>query len=102
MIYKYGELPSNQIKKQKIYLQKAIFQLIPFREEKYEFLDERFNSLLQQLNGLNALFQNQPIIITIMSLLESARYEEDFANYRKDILDATALVGQIKDGDVDV
>lgn len=102
MIYKYGELPPNQIKKQKIYLQKAIFQLIPFREEKYEFLDERFNSLLQQLNGLNALFQNQPIIITIMSLLESARYEEDFANYRKDILDATALVGQIKDGDVDV
>jgi hypothetical protein len=102
MVYKYGILPPNQIKQQKIYLQKAIFQLIPFKEEKYEFLDERFNSLLQQLDGLNHLFQNQPIIITIMSLLESARHEENFMNYRKAILDATALVGQIEDGDADV
>lgn len=102
MNYKYGSLPSSQIKQQKEYLQKSIFQLIPFKEENYEFLDERFNSLLQQLNGLNSLFQNQSIIITIMSLLETARYENNFAQYRKAILDATAFVNQIEDGGIDV
>ena len=102
MEYKYGTLPQNQVKKQKEYLQKSIFQMIPFREEKYEHLDARFNSLLQQLDGLNRLFNEQPVIVTIMSLLESARYEEDFAQYRKAILDATALVNQIEDGDANV
>ena len=102
MDYKYGTLPPNQVKKQKEYLQKAIFQMIPFREEKYEYLDARFNSLLQQLDGLNRLFNEQAVIITIMSLLESARYEKDFVQYRKAILDATALVNKIEDGDADV
>lgn len=102
MNYKYGTLPQNQVKKQKEYLQKSIFQMIPFREEKYEYLDARFNSLLQQLDGLNRLFNEQPVIVTIMSLLESARYEQDFVQYRKAILDATALVNQIEDGDTDV
>ena len=102
MDYKYGTLPPNQVKKQKEYLQKSIFQMIPFREEKYEYLDARFNSLLQQLDGLNRLFNEQPVIVTIMSLLESARYEQDFVQYRKAILDATALVNQIEDGDTDV
>ena len=102
MNYKYGTMPSNQIKRQKVYLQKAIFQMIPFKEENYEFLDSRFVSLLQQLDGLNRLLNAQPIIITIMSLLEYARHEEDFAKYRKAIFDATALVDKIEDGGTDV
>ena len=102
MDYKYGILSPDQIKEQKKYLQKAIFQTIPFREENYEFLDARFTSLLQQLDGLNRLFNEQPVIITIMSLLEYARTEESFQKYRKAILDATALVDKIEDGDMDV
>lgn len=102
MNYKYGVIPTSQIKQQKEYLQKAIFQTLCLKEENYQYLDGRFNSLLQQLDGFNHLFQYQPVVITIMSLLESARYEEDFAQYRKAILDATALVNQIKDGDADV
>ena len=102
MNYKYGTLSSCQIKEQKKYLQKSIFQTIPFREENYEFLDARFTSLLQQLDGLNRLFNEQPVIITIMSLLEYARTEENFVKYRKAILDATALVDKIEDGDIGV
>ena len=102
MIYKYGILPSEQIKQQKLYLQNSIYQLLCFKEEKYEFLDARFTSLLQQLDGLNRLFNEQPVIITIMSLLETARHEDDFTKYRKAVLDATALVSKIEDGDVDV
>ena len=102
MDYKYGTLSPDQIKEQKKYLQKSIFQTIPFREENYEFLDARFTSLLQQLDGLNRLFNEQPVIITIMSLLEYARTEENFVKYRKAILDATALVDKIEDGGADV
>lgn len=102
MDYKYGTLPPDQIKQQKTYLQGAIFQLLRFKEEQYEFLDGRFVSILQQLDGLNYLFDNQPVIISIMSLLETARHETDFRQYRKAILDATALVDKIKDGDCNV
>ena len=102
MDYKYGTLSPRQIKKQKQYLQKSIFQTIPFREENYEFLDARFVSLLQQLDGLNRLFNEQPVIITIMSLLEYARTEDNFVKYRKAILDATALVDKIEDGGANV
>ena len=102
MYYKYGTLPSDQIKQQKTYLQGAIFQLLHFKEEEYEFLDGRFVSILQQLDGLNYLFEHQPVIISIMSLLESARHEDDFKQYRKAILDATALVDKIKDGECHV
>lgn len=97
MKYKYGELPSNQIKKQKKYFQGAIYQLIPYREEGYEFLDKRFLSILQQLDGFNRLCKGQTVIITIMSLLEYARAETDFIKYRKAILDAVALVNEIKE-----
>ena len=102
MNYKYGTLPPSQIKQQKEYLQKSIFQMIPFKEENYKFLDARFISLLQQLDGMNHLFNEQPVIITIMSLLESARHEDNFKMYRKAILDATALVDKIEDGENNV
>ena len=102
MDYKYGTLPPAQIKKQKDYLQRAVFQLLYLKEENYEYLNERFISLLQQFDGMNRLFNEQPVIITIMSLLETARNEDDFVKYRKAILDATALVDKIKDGDTNV
>ena len=41
----------------------------------------------------------QPKIITLMSILESARYETDFTKYRKDVLDACALVNEIEEVD---
>jgi len=102
MAYKYGVLPQQQLEQQKIYLKNSIFQLLYFKEEKYEFLDRRFMSILQQLDGLNKLLLNQPVIITIMCLLESAMHEDNFNKYRKAILDATSLVEQIKVGDSSV
>lgn len=102
MEYKYGELPANQIRNQKKYFQGAIYQLIPYREEGYMFLNGRFLSLLQQLDGFNRLCNEQAVVLTIMSLLEYARFETDFAKYRKAILDAVALVNEIKEDDSDV
>lgn len=102
MNYKYGTLPQSQIHEEKERLKKSIFILLPYRETQYELLDKYFESLLFRINGLNELFSNQAEIITLMSLLESARHESDFTAYRKAILDATALVDSIKECDADV
>ena len=102
MIYKYGTIPSTQIHEEKIRLQGAIFKLLPYKEEGYEFLDAYFVSLQQRIHGLNYLFGNPPKIVTLMSVLEAARHETDFEVYRKDIFDACALVNEIEEGDSNV
>ncbi|MCD8377884.1 MAG: hypothetical protein LUB59_03755 [Candidatus Gastranaerophilales bacterium] len=99
MYFKYGEVSSKQIKQEKDYFQSAIFKLLPYKQEKYEYLDGYFESLLQRLGGFNTLSGNQPVVVTIMSLLEFARTENDFVKYRKAVLDACGLVQQIQDGD---
>lgn len=102
MIYKYGSLSAAQIHKEKERLQGAIFKLLPYKEEGHEFLDTYFVSLQRRLNGLNHLFGEPASIITLMSVLESARYEDDFEQYRKIIFDACSLVDKIEEGDSDV
>ena len=102
MIYKYGTLPASQIHEEKIRLQGAIYKLLPYKEDSYEFLDSYFISLQQRLGGLNHLLGEQANILTLMTILEAARYEDDFKQYRKAILDACALVDKIEEGDSDV
>lgn len=99
MNFKYGALPRNQIHEEKVRLQGAIYKLLPYKEDGYELLDAYFQALLQRISGLNSLFMEQPKIITLMSVLESARYETDFLKYRKDILDACSLVNEIEECD---
>lgn len=102
MVYKYGILSQSQIHREKERLQGAIYKLLPYKEDSYEFLDSYFVSLQQRIDGLNHLLGEQTKILTLMSILESARYEIDFTKYRKAILDACALVDEIEEGDSDV
>lgn len=102
MVYKYGTLPSSQINKEKERLKNAIFILLPYKEESYELLDSYFVSLQQRLFGLNSLLGSQAKMITLMSIIEAARYETDFKLYRKAILDACTLVDEIGEGDSNV
>lgn len=95
----YTELPSSQIAAEKKYLISAIFKLLPYKQNNYENLDNYFESLLQRLIGFNRISGYQPEVITLMSLLEFARQEDDFQKYRKAILDACGLVGKIKESD---
>ena len=95
----YTEAPPNQIAAEKEYFISAIFKLLPYKQENYEYLDKYFESVLQRLIGFNKISGFQPEIITIMSLLEYARGENDFSKYRKAILDACGLVELIKEGD---
>lgn len=95
----YSEAPPNQIAAEKEYFISAIFKLLPYKQDNYEYLDNYFNSVLQRLIGFNKISGFQPETITIISLLEYARGESDFSKYRKAVLDACAMVGRIKESD---
>ena len=95
----YTEVPPSQIAAEKEYFLSAIFKLLPYKQDGYEYLDNYFKSVLQRLIGFNKISGFQPEVITIMSLLEYAREEDNFENYRKAILDACGLVEKIKESD---
>lgn len=97
----YTEVPPSQIAAEKKYLISAIFKLLPYREDNYKFLDNYFESVLQRLIGFNKMSGFQPEVITVISLLEYAREENDFESYRKAIFDACGLVKLIRESDFD-
>ncbi len=97
----YLEAPPNQIAAEKQYFVAAIYKLLPYKENSYDYLDNYFESVLQRLIGFNKLSGFQPEVITIMSLLEYARQESNFKKYRKAILDACSMVERIKESDSD-
>lgn len=98
MIYNF-EVPPNQIAAEKKHFLAAIYKLLPYKESAYEYLDNYFNSVLQQLEGFNKISGFQPEVLTIMSLLAYAREEDDFKKYRKAILDACGIMERIKESD---
>jgi len=95
----YKEASPSQIAAEKVYIRSAIFKLLPYREEKYEYLDNYFNSVLQLLKGFNEISGEQPEVVSIISKIAYARKAEDFDDYRKAILDACGLVERIKESD---
>lgn len=107
---KYGEFSQSQIQNTKKGIRKNIIFLLaiadPKLKEEYKHIDVNaaFDSLLNELSGMNALLLNPPELIAIMSLLEAALIEYnspnfDFIKYRKLILDACAKVETIKEVD---
>ena len=98
----YKEIPSSQIAAEKVYIRSAIYKLLPYKEEAYEYLDNYFGSVLQLLKGFNKISGNQPEVVSIISKVVYARDEaKDFQDYRKAILDACGLVGLIKESGSD-
>ena len=95
----YTEIPPSQIAAEKKYFVSAIFKLLPYKQYDYKYLNNYFESVLQRLIGFNKISGFQPEVLTIMSLLEYAREENDYTKYRKAILDACGLVELIKESE---
>lgn len=96
----YTEMPPSQISAEKKYIRSAIFKLLPYKEENYEYLDNYFCSVLQLLKGFNKVSGNQPEMVSIISKIAYAQKEaKDFNDYRKAILDACGMVERIKESD---
>ena len=95
----YGNISQAQIMEQKRYLYGAIISCLYQKEDGYPFLDAHIQSLINQISGMNKLFNYQPEVLTIISCLETAR--SDSSQFRKAILDAANLVNTLKDGGSD-
>ena len=95
----YVGTPSRQIAEEKVYIRSAIYKLLPYKEENYEYLDNYFNSVLQLLKGFNEISGYQPEVISIISKVAYAQKADNFQDYRKAILDACGMVEFIKEGD---
>ena len=93
----YGDIPSNQIQAQKRYFYGAIIACLYQKENDDPFLDAHIQTLINQISGLNKLFNQQPEVLSIISCLETARTEP--LQFRKAILDAANLVNSLRDGD---
>jgi hypothetical protein len=96
----YENVPSNQIEKQKRYLYGALINVLYLYEDNSPFVDATIQNLRNQILGLNALFDFQPQVLTIVSHLETAR--QDHTQLRSCILTAANLVDTLKGGDSDV
>lgn len=110
MQYKYGEFTSSQVSLTKKEIQKQIFFLLLCADPKtkndckYVNLNDAFNSLLYKLGGLNSLLGHPRVLVDVISLLEEAliKLNEPIFNfkvYRKLVLDAGALINDIKEVD---
>jgi hypothetical protein len=96
----YENIPSNQIEKQKKYLYGAMINILYLYDDNSPFIDATIQNLRNQILGLNALFNFQPQILTIVSNLETAR--KDHSQLRSCILSAANLVDTLQGGDSNV
>jgi hypothetical protein len=108
MRYKYGTFSQSQFEKYKTKLHKNLFWLLLYKDpktkDKYAGInfEAYIDGLLIKIDSLNELLFYPSEIVEITVLLQAAKQEtqkEDFnyAAYRKLVLDAHALIDQIKD-----
>ncbi len=107
--HKYGEFSREQMIETKHKLRKKIFYLlvaceneIARKEEKEISVDEAFQDVLNEINGLNDLLGYPAEFVELLSLLNEAHIEYkspdfNFPTYRKLVLDAGASVKRIKE-----
>ena len=96
----YGDIPQSEIEKQKKYFYGAILGLLWLKDDNYEFLDQRIQTIINQISGSMKLFDSTPEILSIIAWLEDSRVHP--AQFRKNILDAANMVDKLKGGNSDV
>lgn len=92
----YGNVSEELISSNLDDLIGQIFKLLPYKESCNENLNYHFSTLLFRLCGLTKVLNNNPELITVMSILEAARTETDFKLYRKAVLDSCSILKKIQ------
>ena len=103
---KYGGFPTSQFEHYKQYLHNKIHWLLLYKDPKCDIecdsksIEDNFTSLQLQLAGLNSLLNYPPVLITLMTLIESSynglkQENFDFPKYRKLLLDAHSMVDKL-------
>ena len=93
----YGNISDTLISENIVDLISQVYKLLPYKEENYEGLDLHFSNILLRLSGLSHVINNSPELITVISILEAARTENNFYLYRKAILDSCSILERIRE-----
>lgn len=110
MKHLYGTFTSEQIAETKKSLHKNVHWLLVYKDPENNGMfdhidvDGCFESILLRIAGMNELLGEQPVLVSILSILQSARNANNiepfcFQTYRKLILDAHSLIDRIKEED---
>jgi len=101
---KYGDIPNKMVIENETDLINQIFKLLPYKENAADNLEYHFTTLLFRIAGLCKIFPEIPELLTVVSLLESARTENNFQLYRKAILDSCSIIKRLQKqfGDLNV
>ena len=110
MKYLYGTFSANQIAETKKTLHKNVHWLLMYKDPENKGIfdhvdvDSCFQSIILRIAGLNELLGEQPILVSILSILQAARNVNSkqpfcYETYRKLILDAHSLIDKIKEDD---
>ncbi len=92
---RYGLMPDNLIASNLNDVINQVFKLLPYKEEHCENLEHQFTTLLFRLTGLSRVLSD-PEIVTVISVLDAAKEEDDTYLYRKAILDSCSILKQIQ------
>lgn len=77
-----------------------VWKLLPMKQEGCETLCEYIDSLIKELHSVNEVFLEHPnaeYFVTIVLLLHSAKTENDFKIYRREILRCCNLLNRVGD-----
>lgn len=96
----YNDIPLSQIEKQKKHFYGAIINLLFLKEANSPYLDATIQNLINEIRGLNSLFNYQAEVLSIIGDLQTAR--EDTTQFRTCVLNAANLVDKLKGGVSDV
>lgn len=84
----------TQIDNQCKYLWGITKDLLHKREENYELLDSRIQSVINIIAGSNPVFHESPKVMSICAHLEKARHNDE--QFRKCILDSLGLIDELR------
>lgn len=108
MKHLYGSFSPDQIAQTKKALHNSIHWLLIYKDPNNAAMfneldvDHCFHSIILRISGMNELLGEQPVLVSLLSVLQAAKTENlnpnfDFSIYRKLILDAHSLIDKIKE-----
>lgn len=83
----------EQIEAECKYLWGVTLDLLYKKEQNYELLDERIQSVINIIAGCSTIFKNSPKVISICANLEKARVDD--LQFRKCIMDSLGLIDDL-------
>jgi hypothetical protein len=86
---KYGQISDNHCNSYKTELTNKIFKILPLKENDCETIEMYVESIIYELCGANYIFYSNGKLISLISLLEMIKQEQNHSIYKQKIFQCT-------------